>query len=190
MKSLILALGIVAALSSGTVGPSFGRPAFGRPSFAPSFAPHSGTAAAPAGIPRARSAILDKTRFVVDVGTAFYAFHHFVYARYTNGSFQAGASHRVSNIAKAAIAVLFSYHQLKAAYKIANSSNSPTLRLLAAPLNGLVGQTNAAYAQLHGGVFQVGSVTRLNSSLASFSNTAARDKIAIKDIGVVVPGAA
>src|SRR5579872_2519868 len=46
---------------------------------------------------RPSQALFDKTRFATDLGVAFYAFHHWVFAPYRQGAFSSGASHRTKS---------------------------------------------------------------------------------------------
>ena len=140
MRPKFVMLGLLAALLLAVAAPSCA----GRTSAAAPAAP----VATPA---RTRAAILDKTRFLAHAGAGFYAFHHFVWARYKNGGFSASDPHRKSNIVKAVIALAFAYHEFKVAYRIANNSNSKTLHALIAPLNRLGGAVNTVYARLKGG---------------------------------------
>lgn len=128
---------------------------------APAVAPAT-NAAAPAARPHAHSAILDKTRFLLHMGFAYYAFHHFVYDRFHHkvvasdgtvsyeNEFAKGAPHRTANLVKAAIAILFTVHEVKTAYDIANKSHSATLHALVKPLNVLVAAVSGEYAKLRG----------------------------------------
>ena len=139
MRHKLAMLGLLAALLL-AVSPSF----MGHTSAAVPAAPVATSA-------QTHAAFLDKTRFLLHAGAGFYAFHHFVWARYKNGGFSTGDAHRKSNIVKAALALLFAYHEFKVAYNIADKSNSKTLQLLAAPLNKLGGAVNTVYARLKGG---------------------------------------
>ena len=156
--------------------------------------PARAVAAAPAppvvSAPATRAAFLEKTRFLGHAGVAFFAFHHFVYARYQQGGFSSGTSGRVGNIAKAAVALLVSYHELKSARDIANKSKSPTLHLLAAPLNLVTGQANQVYQDMHGGHYNPNDIRGLNNSYNNFHNVASSGGYAIRDIPATVPGAA
>ncbi len=128
---------------------------------APAVAPAT-NAAAPAARPHAHAAILDKTRFVLHMGFAYYAFHHFVYSRFHHkvvasdgtvsyeNEFAKGAPHRTANLVKAAVAILFTAHELKVAYDIANKSHSATLHALVKPLNVVVAAVTGEYAKLRG----------------------------------------
>lgn len=128
---------------------------------APSFTPTT-NAAAPASRAHAHAAILDKTRFLLHMGFAYYAFHHFVYDRFHHkvvqsdgtvtyeNEFAKGSAHRTANLVKAAVAILFTAHELKSAYDIANKSHSATLHTLVKPLNVLVAAVTGEYARLRG----------------------------------------
>src|SRR5690349_14945605 len=132
MKSRLITLALIATLLAGVVAPSFA----GRASAAAPAAP------AASGM-QSHAAFLDKTRFLAHVGAAYYAFHHWVYTPYKNGAFKSGTPGRVTAIAKAALALAFSYHELKVAYDIANKSSSKTLHALVKPLNVLIAKANA-----------------------------------------------
>jgi hypothetical protein len=147
VKRRLLAAALVAALLTSVL--------------APSFAPAT-NAASPAARNHAHAAILDKTRFVLHMGFAYYAFHHFVYSRFHHkvvqsdgtvtyeNEFAKGYPHRTANLVKAAVAILFTVHELKVAYDIANKSHSATLHALVKPLNVLVAAVTGEYAKLRG----------------------------------------
>ena len=146
-------------------------------------------AAPAAGAVRSHAAIFDKTRFVLHMGLAYYAFHHFVYKRYKEGGFAKGAPHRVRNIVKAGIAVLFTYHELKVAYKIANNSHSKLLHALVAPLNALTGQADRLQARLKKGQYSEADLRKFTDGVNAFGTQAARNGFTIKDVPTPVPGA-
>jgi hypothetical protein len=105
MRQKFVLLGLLAALLLAVASPAGAVPT---------------SAAAPAErvatSAQTHAAFLDTTRFLLHAGAGFYAFHHFVWARYKNGGFSASDPHRKSNIVKAAIALLFAI----------TSSKSPT----------------------------------------------------------------
>jgi hypothetical protein len=127
----------------------------------PSFAGRANAASVSSRTP-AHTQILDKSRFVLHVGAAYYAFHHFVYDRFRHkvvqsdgtttyeNQFATGYPHRTANLVKAAVAILFTVHELKVAYQIANTSHSGTLHALVTPINALLGVTSTEYAKLRG----------------------------------------
>ena len=179
MRQKFVLLGLLAALLLAVVSPSLAGPT---------------SAAAPAErvatSAQTHPAFLDKTRFLLHAGAGFYAFHHFVWARYKNGGFSASDPHRKSNIVKAAIALLFAYHEFKLAYRIASKSNSKTLQLLVAPLNKLGSSVNAVATKLKGGQYRDADIQSLNDNINSFGKLSGSDGYTIKDRAVPLPGAA
>jgi hypothetical protein len=170
MKRTILTLGLLLALLGGALSPS--------PTGTARAAPHQ----------HAPPAIFDKTRFALHLGLAYFAFHHFVYSRWKDGSFKPGAAHRTLNIVKAGVALLFTYHELKKAYDIAHGSSSGVLRALVKPLDALVTKANAVANRLRGGQYSDAEVSGLVNASNSFSQQATHNGISIKDIKVFVPG--
>ena len=177
MRHKFVMLGLLAALLFAVVSPSLA----GRTSAAAPAAPAATSS-------QTHAAILDKTRFLLHAGAGFYAFHHFVWARYKNGGFSASDPHRKGNIVKAALALLFAYHEFKVAYGIAYKSNSKTLHALIAPLNRLGGAVNTVYTRLKGGQYSDADIQSLNNNVNSFGRLSASDGYTIKDRAVPVPG--
>jgi hypothetical protein len=136
----------------------------------------------------APSHFFDKTRFVLHMGLAYYAFHHWVINVYKSGGFKSGSSHRVGNIVKAGIATLFAYHEVKTAYDIANKSSSKTLHALVAPLNALMGEANKVGTSLKKGNYSDSDVSALTNSVSSFGTDAAKAGYGIKDVPIKIPG--
>jgi hypothetical protein len=179
MRHKFVTLGLLAALLLTVVSPSFA----GRTSAAAPAAPAATSS-------QSHAAIFDKTRFLAHAGVGFYAFHHFVWARYKNGGFSASDPHRKSNIVKAALALLFAYHEFKVAYGIASKSNSKTLHALIAPLSQLGVAVNTVATKLKGGQYSDADIQSLNDNINSFGKASASDGYTIKDRAVPVPGAA
>jgi hypothetical protein len=179
MRQKFVMLGLLAALLLAVVSPPFAGPT---------------SAAAPAErvatSAQTHPAFLDKTRFLIHAGAGFYAFHHFVWARYKNGGFSASDPHRKSNIVKAALALLFAYHEFKVAYGIANKSSSKTLQLLVAPLNKLGSSVSAVATKLKGGQYDDTDIQSLNDNFNAFGKLSGSDGYTIKDRTVPIPGAA
>jgi hypothetical protein len=178
MKSKLIVLGLVAMLLTAIVAPS----SAGRAGAAAPVAPAAG------GV-QSHTAIFDKTRFLLHMGLAYYAFHHFVYKRYKEGGFAKGAPHRLSNILKAAIAIWFTYHELKKAYQIANSSHSKLLHALVSPLNALIGRANDLHARLSKGQYSDADLASFTNAVNAFGSQSAQNGYSIKDIATAVPGA-
>jgi Zn-dependent protease len=120
-------------------------------------------------------AFLDKTRFVVHLGIAYFCFHHWVLKPYQEGAFANGAPHRVSTIVKAGAALLFAYHEVRVAHKIAVNSKSPLLQKLDGGLTALQSQFSTIGAKLKGGSFAL---------TAGFSSLAAAHNLPIKDVAI------
>jgi hypothetical protein len=69
---------------------------------------------------------------------------------------------------KAAIALLFAYHEFKVAYGIASKSYSKTLQLLVMPLNKLSSSVSAVATKLKGGQYSDADIESLNDNVSSF----------------------
>ncbi|MGI8827014.1 MAG: hypothetical protein ACR2JC_15500 [Chloroflexota bacterium] len=177
MKRTLLMVSLSVALLAGLVAPSF-------------------TGQAQAAAPQARTAahaqshaqIFNRTRFLFDMGVAYYAFHHFVYKPWKAGDFKKGTSHRTRHIVEAGAALLFTYDRLNAALKAANTSNSHVLHVLAKPLNVLSTKAKSIANKLRGGNFSDGEISQLTSSTNSFGKQAASSGYGFSDIGKGVPG--
>lgn len=177
MKSKLLTISLLAVLLLGVVAPSFGPRAAAAASLVPV-----------ASAPHTPPAIFDKTRFLLHMGFAFYAFHHFVYARYKSGAFKAGVPHRARYIAEAALALLFTYHELKVSLGIANSSHSALPHKIVAPLNALVGKANRVAGKLNSGQFNGSDIQSFNSDVDNVGRQAKSIDYTIVDRTVAIPG--
>ncbi|HWE64443.1 MAG TPA: hypothetical protein VHB98_22240 [Chloroflexota bacterium] len=186
MRSKLIAFSIAIIMLIGVVAPTAGVQAHAAsaPARVAAVSGHVVDRVAPS-----RAAFFDKTRFLLHMGAAFYAFHHFVWARYKSGGFDSGASGRTGNFIKAGIALLFTYHELKKAYGIANSSSSKTLQLLVAPLNKLLGLVNTEAGKLKSGNYNSSDITGINDAITGLGKTAGSNGYNIKDLTVPVPGA-
>lgn len=137
----------------------------------------------------ARPAFLDKTRFVAHMGLAYYAFHHFVWTAYKKGEFNKGAPHRVTNLVKAALALIFAYHEASVAYGIAEKSNSKTLHLLVSPIKAMMNAFHSVAGRWKQGNFQTSDGTSLYNSVSNLTKAAMKSGVgAIPDIPVKIPG--
>lgn len=177
MKSKLITLALIATLLASVVAPPFA----GRAGAAAPAAP------AASGM-QSHAAFLDKTRFLAHVGAAYYAFHHWVYTPYKNGAFKSGAPGRIKAIAKAALALAFTYHELKVAYDIANKSSSKTLHALVTPLNALISKANAEVTKLKDGNASTSDLQGFANTATSFSSQAQKNGFKISDIAVPIPG--
>lgn len=155
----------------------------------------SGTAgaAAPAAAPAAahvqsHAALFDKTRFLLHMGVAVFAFHHFVYNRYKAGAFKKGAKSRVRYIIEAGVALLFAAHEVSVSYGIAKGSNSKTLHALIAPISKLGGEFNKLGKKFHGGSYSDSDVKSLNSATSGVQSQSSKSGYNIIDKSFPIPG--
>src|SRR5947209_7200551 len=100
MKRTVLAITLVFALCAGVLAPSRAVPVS-------------------AHVAHSHPAAFDKTRFVAHLAAAYFAFHHFVWKPYKDGKLH---GFHLLTYAKAALALLFAYHEVKKAYDIAKAS--------------------------------------------------------------------
>lgn len=170
MKRTLLAITLVLALCAGVLAPSVAQPAA-------------------ASTSHAHPMFLDKTRFVLHMGFAYFAFHHFVWNKYKAGAFKSGASGRTANIIKAGIALLFAYHEVKVAYGIAKGSSSKTLQALVAPLDKLGATMSALGTKFKKGQYSDSDLTSLNTQANNFQSGAGKNGYGFQDKTVPVPGA-
>jgi Tfp pilus assembly protein PilE len=168
-KPLLIAL-LAAAILVGSGGPSFSGHA------------HAATRT------QAHAQLFDKTRFLLHMGAAFYAFHHWIYAPYKQHAFDSGAPHRTKDLVKAGIAALFAAHEVHVAYGIAKGSNSKTLQLLVAPINKLGSTLTTAGADFKSGKFSSATMNSMTGSVNYIGSTAAKGGYGIKDIATHIPG--
>lgn len=116
-----------------------------------------------------------KTKFALHAGLAFGAFHHFVYKPFKRGQFHDPAHHK-GELAKAGLASLFAYHELKIAYRDAQSS--PTLRKLTAPITSLRNRLHSVGTSLKQGHLDTSGIKSSNGSIA---NLRKQSPVPIKD---------
>lgn len=177
MKKKLIVFSFVAVMLAGLVVPSFA----GSASAAVPAAPVATSA-------QSHAAFLDKTRFLLHMGYAYFAFHHWVWKPYKAGAFNKGASGRVKAIVKAAIALAFTYHELKVAYNIAKKSHSGLLHAIIAPLTGLMNKANSVVSQLKGGNVNVGDLAGLGAAADGLGKLASGKGLGITDQMPMIPG--
>jgi hypothetical protein len=124
-----------------------------------------------------------KTKFVFHVGLAFGAFHRWIYKPFKAGVFSRPASHKAAFV-KAALAALFTYHELKLA--AADVKSSKILSTLFAPITFLANKFRAMRAQLLGGRY---SPSEINSAEAGVNTIASGASAASTTITESVPTA-
>jgi hypothetical protein len=177
MRRKVVAVSLLFVLALGVLAPSLA----GRASAAAPAAPLAGAA-------RTHVQLFDKTRFLLHAGAAYFAFHHWVWTPFKSGKFSSGVSGRTKNIVKAGLATLFTYHELKVAYGIANTSNSGLLKTLVKPLNALMASAQALGTKLKSGDLNPADLTNFSNATGAFSKLAGGAGAQIKDIPVTIPG--
>jgi len=177
MRTKLLILTLVATLVAATLLPAMTGQA------------RAATVAVPvASATRLHPAAFDRTRFLLHAGVAFYAFHHFVYARYRAG--QLNTAHKL-NLLKAAAALLFGVHEARVAYGIAKTSHSRTLLALAAPFETLSTAMDSVRYRLSKGQYNSADITGLNKSVDAINGQARKTDIGqINDVNAPIPAAA
>ena len=133
-------------------------------------------------------ALFDKTRFVLHLGAAYYAFHQWDLKPYQQGKFSAGAPGRTASLVKGGLALAFAAHEVSVARKVAQNSKSPLLQKLDSGLNSLSSEMSAIGAKLKGGSFNPADLQTLNTDTQNFSAASAAAGQPIKDVPVVIPG--
>jgi hypothetical protein len=166
VRKNLIAVALLVAVLGGTLAPSV-----------------AGAASAASRV-HSHPAFLDKTRFVLHLGVAWFAFHHWVLKPYQKGAFKSGASGRVKNMIKGGVALLFTVHEVLVARDIANKSSSKTLHVLVVPLNALAALFTKTGSELKKGVLSVGDITNLSHSTSAIGSGVG----GIKDIGATIPG--
>jgi hypothetical protein len=133
-------------------------------------------------------ALFDKTRFVLHLGAAYFAFHQWDLKPYQDGRFAAGAPGRTANLVKGGLALAFAAHEVVVARKVAANSNSPLLKKLDGGLNTLSAEMSSLGNRLKGGKLNPADLQTLNTDTLKFSTDAAAAGQKIKDVPVAIPG--
>lgn len=175
MKRILIVCGLFVALMAGGSVPSQAGQA------------HAATTAVHAV--GAHTALFDKTRFVVDLGVAYFCIHH-VYKTYRRGLYNRGARDRLRHIVVAGAVLALAYNRLHAAYTDASSSDSRTLRRLVSPLRALLGKIQGQKNDLVGGTFNPSSFRSMNGAADSFGGTTTHNGVFFHDISVPLPSGA
>lgn len=170
MKRTLLALTLFAALFGGILAPSVA----GTVHAAPQVAAQT----------QSPTHFFNRTRFVVDIGLAFFAFHHWCYNAYK--AHDLNTSHKV-DLAKCGVALLFAVDRVHAAQKAANTSHSKTLHVLASPLNKMSSAFSTVGSRFKNHSFSSSDYKGLNDSVNGVSSTAAKNGLHIRDIPLSIP---
>lgn len=158
---IVLALGLVGA----GCGSSSSSSASGGSGAAP-----SSQAAGGSGSGGTKTTHFAKTKFVLHMGLAFGAFHHWIYKPVKAGDLRHPLSHKVALI-KAGLAAAFVYHELKLA--LGDAQSSPTLSKLVAPITALQNRIHGLGPGLRSGSANSAEVDQANSSIGSIKSDSA-----------------
>jgi hypothetical protein len=107
--------------------------------------------------------------FVLHMGLAFGAFHHFIYEPLAAGDFKHPFLHKLT-LLKSALAAVFVYHELEVAFT--DAQGSTLLQKLLSPINVLVAKVKALASSLKGSSPSAASVTQAQGLLSSVGTLA------------------
>jgi hypothetical protein len=120
-----------------------------------------------------------KTKFVIHAALAFGAFKHFIYDPWKAGDFHKLFSHKIA-LAKAALAAVFCYHEVKLAAGYVKDSK--LLSALFSPVTALASKLGALKSQLAGGNYS--ALNGIQNDIGSISGEASQKG---QTIGSTVP---
>jgi hypothetical protein len=120
------------------------------------------------------------TKFVLHVGLAFGAFHHYIYTPLRSGELRRGAPHRLATLAKGALAAAFVVHELRIAREDAQSSNQ--LRPLLVKLDNLESRIEGLIPGLKSGTASTTAISGASSATSSLGSASNGLGLHIRDI--------
>ena len=120
---------------------------------------------------------LPTVKFALHAGLAFGAFHRWIYKPLKNGTFSGGVLKHKLALAKAGLAGLFAYHELKLAIKAAQAS--PKLQKLVAPVTALGAKLKSIGSGAKSGTIDASSITSANGDVTSLSGMAKQAGVSI-----------
>lgn len=120
-----------------------------------------------------------KTKFVVNAGLAFGAFHRYILKPYKAGKFRKGAPGRKTAFVKAGAAGLFAYNRLKAARRDALASD--TLRPVVDKIDSSLGRLKSLAGNLKGGSLNPGALLGVGGGIAGIAGAAKSHGVEVKD---------
>lgn len=126
-----------------------------------------------------------KTQFVLHMGLAYGAFARYIKNPYQRGDFKQGAEKRKRSIAKAAIAAVFTYSELKRARRAAESSDT-LRRKLVNPMDKVLSQLDDAVAELKNG--KLPDVAALLAGFTGLRELAERAGFGFDEKNAPIPG--
>jgi hypothetical protein len=151
--------------------------AFAVASSASAAAPHS----TPVALVRAEAVAHPATavavaKFLLHAGVAYYVFDHYIYKPWKAGDLH-GFTHAFT-IAKAALAALFVYHEVKE--MAGDVKGSKLLSFLTAPIAAAIAKLNALKSAITGG--NLSAIGNVQSSLGGIQSQAGAKGVVIKEI--------
>jgi hypothetical protein len=122
-------------------------------------------------------------KFVLHVGLAGFAFHHWIY-----NPFKAGLLHPLSHpvaTAKAGLAATFVYHELKLA--VADAKSSKILSGLFSPVVAVADKVKSLGSSLSGGAADAAAINGVQAGGGQIVQSAAAKGVQIPDVPVATP---
>ncbi len=113
---------------------------------------------------------LAKTKFVLHLGLAFGAFHHWIYKPAKAGTLRHPFEHPLT-AAKAALAGAFVYHELKLA--LADAQADPTLSKLVAPITDLENKIHGLSGSVKSGGASAAQANGIDSTVSTIKSQSA-----------------
>lgn len=110
---------------------------------------------------------LAKTKFALHAGLAFGVFHRYIYKPFKKGEFSGGFSRHKAATAKAAVAAVFAYHEVRLALNDARSSK--VLSRALAPLLALQTKFKSLAGSLKRGTVDSSTIDSANANTAQTS---------------------
>jgi len=121
---------------------------------------------------------LATAKFALHAGLAFGAFHHWIYGPLKAGALKHPTSNKLA-LAKAGLASLFVYHELKLA--AGNAKNSKLLAPLVAPLTAAGNKVDSLKGSITDGSVSESDLNGVNSQLGQIGSTASASGTPIKE---------
>jgi hypothetical protein len=116
------------------------------------------------------------TKFVAHAGIAYYVFDHYIWKPFKAGDLH-GFTHAFT-IAKAAVAAVFVYHEVK--LMAADVKGSKLLSFLTAPIAGVITKLDSLKSAITGG--NLGAISTVDGSLGSIKQQAGGKGVVIKEM--------
>jgi hypothetical protein len=115
-------------------------------------------------------------KFLVHAGIAYYVFDHYIWKPFKAGDLH-GFTHAFT-IAKAALAALFVYHEVK--LMAGDVQGSKLLSFLTAPIAAVITKLDSLKSAVSGG--NLGAISTVDGSLGSIESQAGAKGVVIKEI--------